>query len=95
MSFAPTTTASRLDFASSLPSPSLPQPISDGASEKFQLGHRPELDSSRGLAVLFVREPAGTLVAAMTVGLVFVVAAASYYLIERPCLRVKTFFARA
>ena len=36
-----------------------------------------------------------TLVAAVTVGLVFVAAAASYYLVERPCLRVKTFFSRA
>ncbi|HEY7427577.1 MAG TPA: acyltransferase [Gemmataceae bacterium] len=44
---------------------------------------------------LLLREPAGTLIAALTVGLAFVAAAASYYLVERPCLRVKTFFSRA
>jgi peptidoglycan/LPS O-acetylase OafA/YrhL len=42
-----------------------------------------------------LREPAGTLVAVVTVGLAFVAGAASYYLVERPCLRAKTFFTRA
>jgi peptidoglycan/LPS O-acetylase OafA/YrhL len=65
-------------------------------SYRLYLWHVPAYCVAPGLLARWLPSPGtGMLVAAVTVALVFVAAAASYYLVERPCLRVKTFFTRA